>query len=53
MNKLLSRSFSLRQTADYDFSRDITQQEAEESIEYAKEFLLQTEAYLNEQSFTD
>ncbi len=38
MNKLLSRSFSLRQTADYDFSRDITPQEAEESIEYAKSF---------------
>ena len=38
MNRLLSRSFSLRQTADYDFSRDITQQEAEESIEYPKSF---------------
>ena len=49
LNTLLSRSFSLRQTADYDFSREITQEEAQKSIDYAKEFLLYTEAYLNDQ----
>ena len=53
MNRLLTRSFDLRQTGDYDFSRDITREEAIESIEYAKEFLLYTEAYLREQDLAD
>jgi hypothetical protein len=50
MNNLLSQSFGLRQTVDYDFSHLATQEEAERSIEYAKEFLLYTEVYLREQN---
>lgn len=48
-NNLLSKSFGLRQTIDYDFSHVATKEEAERSIEYAKEFLLYTETYLRQQ----
>lgn len=53
MNKLMTRSFGPRQTADYDFTKEITPEDARKSIEYAKEFLLYIEAYLHEQNIPD
>ncbi len=52
-NGWLEECAKLRQTADYDFSYETTREDAQKSIEYAKEFLLYTEAYLREQNLID
>lgn len=44
-NHWLEQCAKLRQSGDYDF----TQEQAKESIDHAKEFLLYTESYLREQ----
>ncbi len=52
-NIWLEKCFELRHSGDYNFEYDVTEAEAVQSIEYAKEFLLFTEAYLREQNFID
>lgn len=52
-NEWLEKCYDLRQSGDYDFSYDVTAEDAQKCIEYAKEFLLFTEAYLREQNFID
>ncbi len=45
-NLWLEGAFELRQSGDYDFEYDVTEADAQKSIEYAAEFLLHTEIYL-------
>lgn len=46
----LNTAFNLRQATDYDFSFEVTEEEAAESIACAREFLLHVEAYLKAQN---
>jgi len=49
-NTWLEECAQLRQSGDYDFTSDITEEQARLSIDYANEFLLHTEAYLRQQN---
>ena len=46
----LEKCYDLRQSGGYEFEHDVTETEAVQSIEYAKEFLLHAESYLREQN---
>ena len=52
-NDWLEKCYDFRQSGDYDFSYDVSEEDAQLSIEYAKEFLLYTETYLREQNLID
>ncbi|CAI1491939.1 MULTISPECIES: HEPN domain-containing protein [Thermococcus] len=49
----LRTAFNLRQTADYSFVVDITEEEARENIRRAEEFLEFTRRYLTSKGFLE
>ncbi|NJE09765.1 HEPN domain-containing protein [Thermococcus sp. MAR1] len=49
----LRTAFNLRQTADYSFVVDITEEEARENIRRAEEFLAFTKEYLSSKGFLE
>jgi len=52
-NTWLEECAELRQSGDYDFEHDVTEEQARKSIDYANEFLLHAEAYLRGQNLLD
>ena len=52
-NVWLKECAELRQSGSYDFSNDVTEDQAQKSIAHAKEFVLRAEAYLRGQDLLD
>ncbi|GAB4027921.1 HEPN domain-containing protein [Spirosoma koreense] len=48
----ITELFNLRQGGDYEIDFDISQEDAQDAVERAVEFLLQVEVYLRQNNFT-
>lgn len=52
MSNAITELFNLRQGGDYEIDFDISVEDAQSAIDRAAEFLLQTEAYLRSQGYS-